>query len=72
MCERLQQIVGRNVRIERERQGLTKVELSLMAGVSRQYLDHVEAGKANLSLRMVDKLANALDTPAFELLRELS
>ena len=72
MCERLQQIVGRNVRTERERQGLTKGELSLMAGVSRQYLDHVEAGKANLSLRMVDKLANALDTPAFELLRELS
>lgn len=70
MSVRLQQIVGWNVRDLRERQGISMQEFSLMAGVSRQYLSHIEAGRANLTLKILDDLAQALDVPAAELLRE--
>lgn len=55
------ELVGRNVSALREEQRLTKVRLSMMAGMSRQELTKIEAGKANATLNTLVRLADALD-----------
>lgn len=68
MDERIEQRVGRNVRALREQQRLTKVEFCLMAGVSRPYLNKIEAGEANISVKQLDRLAKSLDVQVTSLL----
>ncbi len=60
MSETIEQRVGRNVRALREDQGLSKVEFCLMAGISRPYLNHIESGKANVTVKQLDRLAKSL------------
>ena len=69
MDECIGQRVGRNVRLLREEQGLTKVEFCLMAGVSRPYLNKIEAGEANVSVKQLDRLAQSLGVDPAVLLR---
>lgn len=61
--------VGRRVREARLEAGETKSGFCLMAGISRPYLDRVEAGEANLSLRMLVRLASCLRVDPADLLR---
>lgn len=69
MDETIEQIVGRNVRALREEQGLSKVDFCLMAGVSRPYLNRIEAGEANVTVKQLDRLAKSLGVSATTLLR---
>lgn len=69
MSEKIEQTIGRNVRSLRETQHLSKVEFCLMAGVSRPYLNKIEAGEANISVKQLDRLARSLGIDAVELLR---
>ena len=69
MSEKIEQTIGRNVRSLREAQHLSKVEFCLMTGVSRPYLNKIEAGEANISVKQLDRLAQSLGIDAAELLR---
>lgn len=69
MSEKIEQTIGRNVRSLREAQRLSKVEFCLMAGLSRPYLNKIEAGEANISVKQLDRLAQSLGIDAAELLR---
>lgn len=63
-------IFGRNVRQARKDKGWTQEQLAFEAGVKRAYLSEVENGQRNVSLDVVEKLANALEIGASSLLLE--
>jgi transcriptional regulator with XRE-family HTH domain len=62
--------VGRRVRGIRLDQGLTLDKLSRDSGVSRRTIISLEAGEANVSLGILDKLAHALGTTFGQLVSE--
>lgn len=68
MDERIEQTVGRRVRELREAQGLSKIEFCLMIDPSRPYLNRIEAGEANITLRQLERLAAGLGVSASDLL----
>lgn len=58
------EVFGRNVRAARKQQGWTQEQLAFEAGVKRAYLSEVENGQRNVSLDVVEKLAQALGIKA--------
>lgn len=69
MNERIEQTLGRNIRAERRRLGLTKTDFCLQAGISRVLLDLVEENRSNLKLSTLEKIAHALGKEPWELLK---
>lgn len=61
---------GERVRIERERQGLSQLQLAKLADLHRTYIGGVERGERNISLLNIVKIAGALGTTPAELLTE--
>lgn len=57
---RVRQILGANVRAERERQKLSQEELAEAANLSQQYLSEVENGKRSIGIDAVGRLADSL------------
>jgi XRE family aerobic/anaerobic benzoate catabolism transcriptional regulator len=62
--------VGERVRGARARKGLTRRALAEGSGVSERYLAHLEAGKGNISILLLQKVATALGQPLSELLTD--
>jgi transcriptional regulator with XRE-family HTH domain len=54
---------GRVLRDARKAAGLTQEQLALKAGVERNYVSLIERGINQPTIRMLFKLANALDIP---------
>ena len=69
MDTNVEQIIGERVRRAREEAGITKTRFCLMANISRPYLDRIENGKANVSIRMLVRLAGCLDLEVVDLVR---
>ena len=63
-------IVGNNVRIIRERLGITQEELALRSGLTQGYINFLENGKRGYSERSLEKIANALGIQILELFEE--
>lgn len=61
------ELLAWNVRKLRVAKGITQEGLAFEAGVERAYLSKIENGDENPSLRMVDRLAKALDVPVAKL-----
>lgn len=61
---RLAEVFGRRVREVRHERGWTQEQLAFEAGVKRAYLSEVENGQRNVSLDVVEKLAQALGVGA--------
>lgn len=68
--ESLKQIVGTNVRLGRERMGLTQEDLAALAEIDLSNLSRMERGKANPSVDMFGKLAKARGTTPAALLTD--
>jgi transcriptional regulator with XRE-family HTH domain len=66
----LPQILGRNVRRERQRLGKSQEELALDAGMKRSYLSDLERGTRNPSVKAIGRLAVALGVDPGSLLQE--
>lgn len=60
-------IVGENIREKRIKLNLTQDQLAYEAGVTREFVNKVESGKYNISLRNLAKLASVLNTDVKEL-----
>lgn len=69
MNERIEQTLGRNIRAERRRLGLTKIDFCLQAGISRVLLDLIEENRSNLKLSTLEQIAHALGKEPWELLK---
>jgi transcriptional regulator with XRE-family HTH domain len=60
--------IGAEIRARRKTRHLTMQELAAAAGLSQSFLSQVERGLARLSMRSLDRVAQALDTSAVGLL----
>ncbi len=61
---------GLRVRALRNAQGLSQEALADAAGLHRTYIGSVERGERNITLSNIYALADALNVPAQELLRD--
>ena len=56
----LRAVVGRNIRRERDRQGLPQDELAHRADIHVTYLSGIENGHRNITLTVLERIATAL------------
>lgn len=61
--------VGKNIQIERQKQGLTQETFAELMNVSWSYVSKIESGVINLSLGKILEIANYLDIDVEILLR---
>ena len=69
MSESTLQKIGVRVQELRKRQGLSKTDFALMVGISRPYLSKIENGSANVTIKMLERVARGLDVPMVEVLK---
>lgn len=62
--------LGINIERHRKAKKMTTVELASMAGVKPQFISQIENGKRTPSLKILQKIAGALNTTTSELLGE--
>ena len=62
------QRIGERVRGMRAQRGITRKDLAKHSGVSERYLAQVETGKANMSISMLWRIAEAMDVGMGDLL----
>jgi transcriptional regulator with XRE-family HTH domain len=65
----LQKVLGRNLRIYRERQGLSQEALADELGVHRTYMGGIERGERNLTLKSLERIAQQIGVDPLALLR---
>lgn len=63
-------VVATNVRVIRNKIGLTQERLAEEAGLHRTYIGSIERGERNLSIDNIEKIARALDVSPDALLKE--
>lgn len=64
------EILRKNLKRLRERQRLTQQDLAERAGIDYKYAQRIEAGHwPGLRLKTIEKLAEALGVPAWQLLK---
>jgi transcriptional regulator with XRE-family HTH domain len=63
---------GFNIRIKRQRLGISQEELASRARLHRTYIGSVERGERNISLINILKIAQALECSPIELLKHVS
>ncbi len=56
----LRAILARNIRLIRNRNGVSQEQLAELAGLHRTYIGSVERGERNISIDNIGKLARAL------------
>jgi transcriptional regulator with XRE-family HTH domain len=64
----LREVLALNLRRLRHERGLSQDDLAYEAGVSRSYLSQLEKGAFYASLKIVQRLATALNVSAVQLL----
>jgi transcriptional regulator with XRE-family HTH domain len=52
--------IGLNIRIMREKRGLSQEKLGDLAGLHRAYIGQIERGEKNIGLKNLEKIAIAL------------
>ena len=57
-----------NLKLLRKKAGLSQEELASLSGLHRTYVGSVERGKRNISLKNVERLAQALNVDPAQLL----
>jgi len=62
-------VLAANLRRLRAERHMSQEDLALEADLHRTFVAHVERGARNISIDNIEKLAHALQVPAFELLR---
>ena len=61
-------ILAANMKALRASQGLSQEDLALECELHRTFIAHVERGARNISLDNIEKIAQALGVPVFQLL----
>lgn len=63
ICEQF----GNNVYVYRQARKLTQEQLAELTGLHRTYVSAVERGVRSISLKNIEKIANALKIPTYKL-----
>lgn len=66
---KLRRVFADRVRARRKELGLSQEELADRADLHRTFIGHVERAESNVSIDNIARISEALDVPAFELLR---
>lgn len=66
------ELIGNRVRALRAKRGMTRKDLSKHSEVSERYLAQLETGKANITLAVLWRIAEAFDIPFSELIPDKS
>jgi transcriptional regulator with XRE-family HTH domain len=53
--------LGMRIRYLRKQKGMSQLDLSLEAGVNKNYISDLERGSRNPSITLLEKIARALD-----------
>lgn len=61
---------GQRVRTIRLKQGLSQGDISKRLGAHRSYISSIERGVRNPSLKVIQRIAKALEVPMEKLLKE--
>jgi XRE family aerobic/anaerobic benzoate catabolism transcriptional regulator len=62
-------LLGRQLREQRKRRGLSQERLAELAGLSTRYLSQIESGRGNLSILRLLELTRALGVPLHDAVR---
>ncbi len=54
-------IIGNNIRKERIKQNLTQSQLAFETNLTREFINKVETGKYNISVKKLNKIADSLN-----------
>ncbi|MFZ9956714.1 MAG: helix-turn-helix domain-containing protein [Flavobacteriales bacterium] len=60
---------GKNVKLLRIEKGWSQEKLALNADLDRTYIPSIEKGVRNVSITVIEKIANALEVKIIELLK---
>lgn len=60
---------GKRVKLLRIEKGWSQEKLALKADLDRTYIPSIEKGERNVSITVIEKIANALDVEIIELLK---
>jgi transcriptional regulator with XRE-family HTH domain len=60
---------GKNVKLLRIEKGWSQEKLALNADLDRTYIPSIEKGIRNVSITVIEKIANALEVEIIELLK---
>ncbi len=63
-------LVGGNIRKYRLKQKMSQNQLAFEAGVTREFVNKVEGGNYNISIKNLEKLAQILDIDMKDLFNE--
>ena len=58
---------GFKMKIYRQKKGLTQAQLGESVNISEHRISEIERGRCNLTLKTVNRIAEALDIPAVKL-----
>jgi DNA-binding XRE family transcriptional regulator len=61
---------GKNLKCIRIEKGISQESLALSADLDRTYIPSIEKGERNVSITVVEKLANALNVKISELFKD--
>jgi transcriptional regulator with XRE-family HTH domain len=64
-------ILGKNIKSERNKKGLTQEKLAERVGVSNNFISYIESGKKVASIKTVNKIAEVLDIPIADLFKDI-
>lgn len=68
--EELQKLIGRNIRIIRERKGMSAQELSTICNFEKSNMSRLESGNTNPTIWTLYKIAQALEVSLEEIVAE--
>jgi transcriptional regulator with XRE-family HTH domain len=69
--EDIKKRLGKHVRFLRTERQLSQEKFAELAQLDRTYVADIEAGKRNISVTVIEKLANALQVSISELFQDL-
>ena len=61
-------IIGEKIRKERTKQGISQSQLGFESGLTREFINKIEAGKLNISICNLLKISNSLNLKLQDLL----
>lgn len=67
----IQQKFGQRIQLLRKERGLSQEKFALLIGMDRTYYASVEAGKRNISLVNIKKIADGLDISISQLFESI-
>jgi transcriptional regulator with XRE-family HTH domain len=62
------ELIGNNIRILRQKSGLSQEQLALQSGMNTSYIGQIERGEKNPTVRTLEKIAATLEVAFIDLI----